>query len=110
MFKASDSFGMVAGSYAIAAGYLSESGRFLVVPPMEPGAVDEVGVTVVPPLHRTRVTVTFGRVTVEDAAALGGRLGLCLAVGDQTAHWPPEARPTSRTARSSTSTSASTWC
>jgi hypothetical protein len=90
VFKASDSFGTVAGSYAIAAGYLSESGRFLVVPPMEPGAVDEVGVTVVPPLHRTRVTVTFGRVTVEDAAALGGRLGLCLAVGDQTAHWPPE--------------------
>jgi hypothetical protein len=90
VFKASDSFGTVAGSYAIAAGYLSESGRFLVVPPMEPGAVDEVGVTVVPPLHRTRVTVTFGRVTVEDAAALGGRLGLCLAVGDQTTHWPPE--------------------
>jgi hypothetical protein len=90
VFKASDGFGTVAGSYAIVAGYLSESGRFLVVPPMEPGAVDEVGVTVVPPLHRTRVTVTFGRVTVEDAAALGGRLALCLAVGDQTARWPED--------------------
>ena len=90
VFKASDGFGTVAGSYAIAAGYLSESGRFLVVPPMEPGAVDQVGVTVVPPLHRTRVTVTFGRVTVEDAAALGGRLALCLAVGDQTARWPED--------------------
>jgi hypothetical protein len=57
---------------------------------MEPGAVDEVGVTVVPPLHRTRVTVTFGRVIVQDAAALGGRLALCLAVGDQTARWPDD--------------------
>jgi hypothetical protein len=35
VFKASDGFGTVAGSYAIAAGYLSEGGRFLTVPPME---------------------------------------------------------------------------
>jgi hypothetical protein len=90
VFKASDSFGTVAGSYAIAAGYLSEGGRFLTLPPMEPGAVDEVGVTVIPPPQRTRVTVTFARVTVEDAGALGGRLALCLAVGDQTARWPEE--------------------
>jgi hypothetical protein len=45
----SDSFGTVAGSYAVAAGYLSEQGCWLTTPPGEPGAVDEVGVHVVPP-------------------------------------------------------------
>jgi hypothetical protein len=90
VFKASDGFGTVAGSYAIAAGYLSESGRWLPVPPAEPGAADEVGVTVIPPLRRTRVTVTFRRVIVEDAGALGGRLALRLAVGDQAASWPED--------------------
>jgi hypothetical protein len=91
VFKASDGFGTVAGSYAIAAGYLSAQGCWLGIPPGEPAAVDEVGVTVVPPPRRTRVTVTFTRVTVEDADALGGRLALRLAVGDQAAHWPEEA-------------------
>jgi hypothetical protein len=90
VFKASDGFGTVAGSYAIAAGYLSEQGCWLGIPPGEPGAVDEVGVTVVPPPRRARVTVTFTRATVEDADALGGRLALRLAVGDQAAHWPEE--------------------
>jgi hypothetical protein len=52
--------------------------------------VDEVGVTVIPPPHRARVTVTFAAVTVEDAEALGGRLALRLAVGDQAARWPEE--------------------
>ena len=48
-------------------------------------------------------------VTVEDAGdALGGRLALRLAVGDQAARWPKRERPTSRTASGSTSTSAST--
>jgi hypothetical protein len=90
VFKASDGFGTVAGSYAIAAGYLSEQGWWLGIPPGEPGAVDEVGVTVIPPPRRTRVTVTFARVIVEDADALGGRLALHLAVGDQAARWPEE--------------------
>jgi hypothetical protein len=52
--------------------------------------VDEVGVTVIPPPRRARVTVTFAAVTVEDAEALGGRLALRLAVGDQAARWPQE--------------------
>jgi hypothetical protein len=43
VFKASDGFGTVPGSYAIAAGYLSEQGCWLPIPPGEPGAVDEVG-------------------------------------------------------------------
>jgi hypothetical protein len=90
VFKASDGFGTVAGSYAVAAGYLSEQGRWLGIPPGEPGAVDEVGVTVIPPPRRSRVTVTFTAVTVEDADALGGRLALRLAVGDQAARWPEE--------------------
>jgi hypothetical protein len=90
VFKASDGFGTVAGSYAIAAGYLSEQGCWLGIPPGEPGAVDEVGVTVIPPPRRTRVTVTFAGVVVEDADALGGRLALHLAVGDQAARWPDE--------------------
>ena len=90
VFKASDGFGTVAGSYAIAAGYLSEQGCWLGIPPGEPGAVDEVGVTVIPPPHRARVTVTFTAVTVEDAEALGGRLALRLAVGDQAVRWPEE--------------------
>jgi hypothetical protein len=66
VFKASDGFGTVAGSYAIATGYLSEQGCRLGIPPGEPGAVDEVGVTVIPPPRRVRVTVTFTAVTVED--------------------------------------------
>jgi len=37
VFKASDGFGTVAGSYAIAAGYLSEQGCWLGIPPGEPG-------------------------------------------------------------------------
>jgi hypothetical protein len=90
VFKASDGFGTVAGSYAIAAGYLSEQGCWLGIPPGEPGAVDEVGVTVVPPLRRARVTVIFTAATVEDADALGGRLGLHLTVGDQAVRWPEE--------------------
>ena len=90
VFKASDGFGTVAGSYAVAAGYLSEQGCRLTIPPGEPGAVDEVGVTVIPPPRRSRVTVTFRAVTVEDADALGGRLALRLAVGDQAARWPEE--------------------
>jgi hypothetical protein len=90
VFKASDSFGTVAGSYAIAAGYLSERGCWLGIPPGEPGAVDEVGVTVVPPPRRTRVTVTFTSVTVEAADALAGRLALRMAVGDQAVRWPEE--------------------
>jgi hypothetical protein len=90
VFKASDGFGTVAGSYAIAAGYLSEQGRWLGIPPGEPGAVDEVGVTVIPPPRRSRVTVTFAGVTVEDADAVGGRLALCLNVGDQAVRWPEE--------------------
>jgi len=90
VFKASDGFGTVAGSYALAAGYLSESGSWLPIPPGEPGAVDEVGITVVPPLRRTRVTVTFTRVVVEDAGALGGRLALRLAVGDLAGGWPDD--------------------
>jgi hypothetical protein len=90
VFKASDGFGTVAGSYAIAAGYLSEQGCWLGIPPGEPGAVDEVGVTVIPPPRRARVTVTFTAVTVEDAEALGGRLALRLAVGDQAVRWPEE--------------------
>jgi hypothetical protein len=52
--------------------------------------VDEVGVTVIPPPRRVRVTVTFTAVTVEDADALGGRLALRLAIGDQAARWPEE--------------------
>jgi hypothetical protein len=52
--------------------------------------VDEVGVTVIPPPRRARVTVTFAAVTVEDADALGGGLALRLAVGDQAARWPEE--------------------
>ena len=52
--------------------------------------MDEVGVTVIPPPRRARVTVTFAAVTVEDADALGGRLALRLAVGDQAARWPEE--------------------
>jgi hypothetical protein len=91
VFKASDGFGTVAGGSAVAAGYLSEQGCWLTLPPGEPGAVDEVGVTDVPPPRRDRVTVTFAAVTVEDADALGGRLALRLAVGDQTARWPEEA-------------------
>jgi hypothetical protein len=90
VFKASDGFGTIAGSYAVAAGYLSERGCWLGIPPGEPGAVDEVGVTVIPPPRRSRVTVTFRGVTIEDADALGGRLALCLAVGDQAARWPEE--------------------
>src|SRR5215217_2832049 len=90
VFKASDGFGTVAGSYAIAAGYLSEQGRWLGIPPGEPGAVDEVGVTVIPPPRRSRVTVTFAGVTVEDADAVGGRLALRLSVGDQAVRWPEE--------------------
>src|SRR5512133_1453254 len=78
-------------------------------PPGEPGAVDEVGVTVIPPPRRARVSVTFAAVTVEDAEALGGRLALRLAVGDQAARWPVEGRSTSRTASASSSTSGSTW-
>jgi hypothetical protein len=90
VFKASDSFGTVAGSYAIAAGYLSEQGCWLGIPPGEPEAVDEVGVTVIPPHRRTRVTVTFTRVTVESADVLQGRLALHLAVADQGGRWPEE--------------------
>ena len=90
VFKASDGFGTVAGSYAIAAGYLSQQGCWLGIPPGEPGAVDEVGVTVIPPPRRARITVTFTAVTVEDAEALGGRLALRLAVGDQAVRWPEE--------------------
>jgi hypothetical protein len=90
VFKASDAFGTVAGSYSIAAGYLSEQGCWLGIPPGEPGAVDEVGVTVIPPPRRARVTITFTGVTVEDADALGGRLALRLTVGDQAARWPQE--------------------
>ena len=90
VFKASDGFGTVAGSYAIAAGYLSEQGCWLGIPPGEPGAVDEVGVTVVPPPRRARVTVTFTAATVDDADALDGRLCLHLAVGDQAVRWPEE--------------------
>jgi hypothetical protein len=90
VFKASDGFGTVAGSYAIAAGYLSEQGCWLGIPPGEPGAVDEVGVTVIPPPRRSRVTVTFTAVTVEDADAVDGRLALHLTVGDQAARWPEE--------------------
>jgi hypothetical protein len=90
VFKASDGFGTVPGSYAVAAGYLSEQGCWLAIPPGEPGAVDEVGVNVIPPPRRDRVTVTFTGVTVEDADALGGRLALRLAVGDQAARWPEE--------------------
>src|ERR687888_324423 len=59
LFKSSDAFGTVAGSYLIVAGYRSEAGRWLTVPPGEPGVVDQVGVTVVPPLRRTRVSLTF---------------------------------------------------
>ena len=88
VFKASDGFGTVPGSYAIAAGYLSEQGCWLGIPPGEPGAVDEVGVTVIPAPHRSRVTVTFTGVTVEDADAVGGRLVLRLNVGDQAVRWP----------------------
>jgi hypothetical protein len=90
VFKASDGFGTVPGSYAVAAGYLSEQGCWLGIPPGEPGAVDEVGVTVIPPPRRARVTVAFTAVTVEDAEAVGGRLALRLAVGDQAARWPEE--------------------
>ena len=90
VFKAGDGFGTFAGSYAVAAGYLSEQGCWLGIPPGEPGAVDEVGVTVIPPPHRARGTVTFAAVMVEDAEALGGRLALRLAVGDQAARWPEE--------------------
>jgi hypothetical protein len=90
VFKASDGFGTVPGGYAIAAGYLSEQGCWLPLPPGEPGAVDEVGVTVIPPPRRARVTVTFGAVTVEDAEALGGLLALRLAIGDQAVRWPEE--------------------
>jgi hypothetical protein len=88
VFKASDGFGTVAGSYAVAAGYLSEGGHWLAIPPGEPGVADQVGVTVVPPLRRTRVTVVFTDVTVEDAGALDGRLSLRLRVGDLVARWP----------------------
>jgi len=52
--------------------------------------VDEVGITVIPPPRRARVTVTFTAVTVEDAETLGGRLALRLAVSDQAARWPEE--------------------
>jgi hypothetical protein len=90
LFKSSDAFGTVAGSYLIVAGYRSEAGRWLTVPPGEPGVVDQVGVTVVPPLRRTRVTLTFTELVVEDAAALAGRLGLRLAAGELTARWPEE--------------------
>jgi hypothetical protein len=90
VFKASDGFGTVPGGYAIAAGYLSEQGCWLPIPPGEPGAVDEVGVTVIPPPRRARVTVTFGAVTVEDAETLGGLLALRLAIGDQAVRWPEE--------------------
>ena len=52
--------------------------------------MDEVGVTVIPPPRRSRVTVTFTGVTVEDADAVGGRLALRLCVGDQAGRWPEE--------------------
>jgi hypothetical protein len=52
--------------------------------------VDEFGVTVIPPTRRARVTVTFAAVTIDDAEALGGRLALRLAVGDQAVRWPEE--------------------
>jgi len=52
--------------------------------------VDEVGVTVIPPPRRARVTVTFSAVTVEDADTLGGLLTLRLAIGDQAVRWPEE--------------------
>jgi hypothetical protein len=90
VFKASDAFGTVPGSYAVAAGYLSGQGCWLGIPPGEPAAVDEAGVTVIQPPRRTRVTVTFSAVTVEDAEALGGRLALRLVAGDQAARWPEE--------------------
>ena len=109
MFKASDGFGTVAGSYAVAAGYLSEQGCWLGIPPGEPGAVDEVGVTVIPPPRRARVTVTFAAVTVEDAEALGGRLALRLPWATRRPAGRRRGRSTSRTANGSSSTSGSTW-
>jgi hypothetical protein len=45
---------------------------------------------VIAPHRRSRVTVTFTGVTVEDADAVGGRLVLRLNVGDQAARWPEE--------------------
>ena len=74
VFKASDGFGTVPGGDAVAAGYLSEQGCWLPIPPGDPGAVDEVGVTVIPPSRRARATVTFGAVTVEDAEPLDDRV------------------------------------
>ena len=52
--------------------------------------MDEVGVTVIPPPRRARVTVTFAAVTVQDADVLGGLLTLRLAIGDQAVRWPEE--------------------
>jgi hypothetical protein len=109
VFKASDGFGTVAGSYAVAAGYLSEQGCWLTIPPGEPGAVDEVGVTVIPPPRRSR--------SRSPSAGSPSRTPTPSAAGWPCA-WPSatrrpagrrRGRPTSRTASGSTSTSASTW-
>jgi len=90
LVRHTNSFGAVPGGYRITAAYRSEGGHLRALPPGEPGTVSQVGVTAVAPLWPTLVRVRFLRVTVDDAAAIGGRCALELVVNGQTSRWPAE--------------------
>lgn len=84
------SFGALPGSYRITAAYRSEGGHLLALPPGEPGTVAQVGVTAAALPRPTLLRVRFLQVTVDDAAAIGGRLTLELGVNGQAARWPAD--------------------
>jgi hypothetical protein len=90
LVRHTDRFGTVPGGYRITAAYHSEGGHLQALPPGEPGTVAQVGVTAVAPLRPTLVRVRFLQVTVDDAAAIGGRCALELGVNGQTTRWPAQ--------------------
>jgi hypothetical protein len=90
LFKAVVNFGTRPGNYELAAAYRCERGTLVALPPAEPGTISQLGVTAIAPERDTRVVVRFTHLTVEDAAVVGGRLSLGLAVNGRSVQWPPD--------------------
>jgi hypothetical protein len=86
--RTSGAFGTRPGRYQLLAGYLGEDGAWRRLPAGAPGTAGRVGVTAMPPARRERVRVSFERVTVVDAARLGGKLALRLEVNGRELAWP----------------------
>jgi hypothetical protein len=90
LFKAVVNFGTRPGNYELAAAYRCERGTLVALPPAEPGTISQLGVTAIAPERDMRVVVRFSHLTVEDAAAVNGKLSLGLAVNGRSVQWPAD--------------------